>query len=140
VKLIDTLLPSKEDFKTTVVPASIKIFQKLTGNKEKYEDASEEKVKRLVSPLLKCLIKEPKLYNEIVDKYGNLPTPAKNFVKKKFDSILKIVVKNDSVATEVITQLYEKMRASSDELLSLEYAELIELFKTYMRNQGKAYL
>lgn len=84
-----------------------------------------------------CLIKEPKIYNEILECYGFLPAPGKIFIKNNFENIIKTIAKNEAIPHDILTQLYTKMRSENDELLAMEYGELIELFKNYVRNQGR---
>lgn len=84
-----------------------------------------------------CLVEEPIVYNEIIDNFGELPKTAKAYIKDKFDSILKTILKTPDSANAYLKEMYKKQKNTTDELLVEEYKSLLEAFKSYMRNQGK---
>lgn len=136
MKYVHRLIPGKDDFASIVIPAAVSIFKKLIDDKDEYEDASKDKIKRAMSPLFMCLVEEPSVYNEIIDSYGDLPTSGKTFIKERFESILKIVLKTPESSTKYLIEMYKRQKNTENELLAQEYKSLLELFKSYMRNQG----
>jgi hypothetical protein len=136
LKYVHRLIPGKDDFACIVIPAAISIFKKLIDDRDEYEDASKDKIKRAMSPLFMCLVEEAAVYNEIIDSYGDLPTSGKTFIKERFESILKIVLKTPESSTKYLIEMYKRQKNTENELLAEEYKSLLELFKNYMRNQG----
>lgn len=83
-----------------------------------------------------CLMKDPTVYNEIVDNFGLLPDPARKFLKEKFESILKIVVKQQDAVAPALEQLYKKIQASEGDAFAIEYTTLLNTLKEFVRKQG----
>ena len=137
MKCVHKLIPGKEDFRNIVVPAAVTLFKSLIEEKARFEEDSKDKIKKVISPLFMCLIEEPLVYNEIIDNYGDLPKTAKAYIKDKFDSILKTILKTHDSANSYLREMYKKQRTTKDELLVEEYKSLLESFKSYMRNQGR---
>lgn len=119
-----------------MIPAAVSAFKKLIEEKEEFEEASKEKIKRAMSPLFMCLLEEPSVYNVIIESYGELPNSAKSYIKERFESILKIVLKTPEASTRYLIEMYRRQKNTENELLAEEYRSLLELFKSYMRNQG----
>lgn len=133
------LIPAKDDFRNIVVPAAITLFKTLIERKERFEEESKDKIKKIISPLFMCLIEEPFVYNEIIDNYGELPKTAKAYIKDKFDSILKTILKTPESANLYLREMYKKQKTTTDQVLVEEYKSLLESFKSYMRNQGRPF-
>ena len=140
LKCVHKLIPGKEDFRNIVVPAAITLFKSLIDEKNRYEEESKDKIKKTISPLFMCLIEEPFVYNEIIDNFGELPKAAKTYIKDKFDSILKTILRTPDSANSYLREMYKKQKTTADELLVEEYKSLMESFKGYMRKQGRPVL
>lgn len=146
LKMLDHLLPDNEEFKKIVIPEAVQAFKKLITKKEKYDESSEDKIKRKVSPLLMCLIQDASVFDHILINFGDLPTPAKDFIKEKFDAILRSVMKSSDnekfaiASKSILLKLYERSQASSQDNTNItienDYHELLKLFKKWMKTQG----
>jgi hypothetical protein len=96
-KIEDKFVKTKE-FTEVIVVESVRLFNKLKINSSKYEDASPEKIKRLISPFFMCLKHKKGLFMELIKDYHKLANPAKLYIIDKFTTILKSVLKSNEIA------------------------------------------
>lgn len=139
LKLIEKLL-SAEEIREHIVPASIEIFYTLVEKRSEFEDAGEETVKRIISPLLVCLLKDASVFKVIVETYGKLPKTAKEYIEEKYDAILKSLIKNTDSARYVLRLLYDNYSSAESQSMQIEITSLLEAFKVYIFNQGPAWI
>lgn len=122
-----------KEFDEVIEVESVRIFNKLKTNGMKYEDASPQKIKRILSPFLMCLKHKRHLFIELIRDYHKICSQGKLQITEKFTTILKSVLKSDEIAGTYFEELLVQ-RASSGE--SEEYASLIEKFKDYVELKG----
>ena len=131
-KIEDKFVKTKE-FTEVIVVESVRLFNKLKINSSKYEDASPEKIKRLISPFFMCLKHKKGLFMELIKDYHKLANPAKLYIIDKFTTILKSVLKSNEIAGIYFEALIIQRESSQH---PEDYQALIEAFKQYVNIQG----
>lgn len=91
------------------VKTSIKLFEQLANNSTKYEGKSEEKIKRKIYPLIRCLINRPDLFMSIIDHYKKLNSVAKNVIDEKFDQLIQLVFNTKDRILKLLGYLINKI-------------------------------
>ncbi len=138
LKLIDKLL-SPEAVLKIVVPQAIEIYTKLTEQSDQLEQETEDKIKRMINPILMCLQKNHSIFKDIIAHFGCLPKLGKKVIEDKFESILKTVLKSNEAAKSVLATLYQSIRTADSQNVEVELTNLFESFKVYMSEQGQTW-
>jgi hypothetical protein len=133
LKKIEDKFVSTKEFTDVIAVESVRLFNKLKLNNEKYHDASPEKIKRLISPFFMCLKHKKGLFMELIKDYHKLANPAKLYIIDKFTTILKSVLKSNEIAGIYFEALIIQRESSQH---PEDYQALIEAFKQYVNIQG----
>lgn len=129
LKKIEDKFVSTPEFTDVIAVESVRLFNKLKLNSEKYEDASPEKIKKLISPFFMCLKHKKGLFMELIKDYHRLANPAKLYIIDKFTTILKSVLKSNEIAGIYFEALIIQRESSQH---PEDYQALIEAFKQYV--------
>ena len=134
LKKAEKIFSKTHYFEEVMAPESVKLFNKLKENSEKYEDATVEKIKRRINPLFMCLLHFTHLFIELIKDYHKLPRLAKEVITEKFTTILKSILKSNEIAGLYFEALIVQREESN---CPEDYQDLIEAFKQYVKIQGK---
>lgn len=127
-KMEEKFVPSKE-FNEIIVKESVRLFNKLKIESVKFEDASQEKIKKLISPFFMCLKHKKGLFMDLIKEYHKLASPAKFYIIDKFTTILKSVLKSNEIAGIYFEALIIQRETTN---YPDDYQALIEAFKQYV--------
>lgn len=91
LKVLYNCIKDTPYYDANFVATSVRLFNQLVTNGDKYESKSDEIIKRKIYPFLRCLVNRPDLFMIILDNYKELRPEARKVIDEKFDQLIQIV-------------------------------------------------
>lgn len=142
LKILYNCIKDTQLYDTNFVATSVRLFDQLVKNGDKYEGKADEAVKRKIYPIIRCLVNRPDLFIIITDNYKELKPEAKKMIDEKFDQLVQIVFNNKERIVKLLGGLISKIDEKNPESLKEDTKLIVKIVNALKnkKNLGKIVL